>query len=345
MEDQRMRVALRLADNSQSQTLRGFLPLIMDKYRVQFINAPAGQPRPEADLWIVQQLCLEDANADGFGRLMAEVESFKAPYCLLERLDGANITGITRRLLCSDRPPEFVWKTSRYAERGFYNVYNGRLHESLIAKAFDGPEAASEIDEARIVRRGIPYDRLDRIHVPFNFGAFAHCQQILAYGDERAANVDRPIDVSFAGTTTYSGGLIETHRKSCCWTLAEMIHDTDLKIEIQIGRPLSHEQYADLLFNSKCVVSPCGWGETTYRDWEAIFAGCVLIKPCIEHLDDFPLCIHCRPDFSDLSEKIDRALVDRSWVVTRGIRTRAIRECSPDFITDRLWADMEAAVR
>jgi hypothetical protein len=45
--------------------------------------------------------------------------------------------------------------------------------------------------------------------------------------------------------------------------------------------------YAEL-FDSKMVLSPFGWGEVCFRDFEAIIAGSLLLKPDMSHLKTWP---------------------------------------------------------
>lgn len=66
----------------------------------------------------------------------------------------------------------------------------------------------------------------------------------------------------------------------------------------------------DELSNSKIVVSPFGWGEVCWRDFEAIACGCLLIKPSMEHLETYPFryedgetYVSVRWDLADLEEK------------------------------------------
>ncbi len=42
------------------------------------------------------------------------------------------------------------------------------------------------------------------------------------------------------------------------------------------------------LSRSKCVISPFGWGELAYRDFEGFYNKCILIKPNIDHLLTWP---------------------------------------------------------
>lgn len=40
--------------------------------------------------------------------------------------------------------------------------------------------------------------------------------------------------------------------------------------------------------NSKACISPFGWGEICYRDFESFFYGATLLKPTVDHMDTFP---------------------------------------------------------
>ena len=80
------------------------------------------------------------------------------------------------------------------------------------------------------------------------------------------------------------------------------ICDTDL---------ISKNEYHKELRNSKMTFSPFGWGEICYRDFESFFAGSLLIKPSMEHLETWPnlyinkkTYLACRWDLEDLLEKI-----------------------------------------
>ncbi len=72
---------------------------------------------------------------------------------------------------------------------------------------------------------------------------------------------------------------------------------------------IDHEAYYGELLGAKICVSPWGYGEVCYRDFEAILAGALLVKPAMEHLRTFPdiyvpheTYVPVQPDFSDLVE-------------------------------------------
>lgn len=51
---------------------------------------------------------------------------------------------------------------------------------------------------------------------------------------------------------------------------------------------LSRRAFFRELEQSKLVVSPFGWGEIAYRDFEAILSGAMLLKPDMRHMDTWP---------------------------------------------------------
>ena len=74
-------------------------------------------------------------------------------------------------------------------------------------------------------------------------------------------------------------------------------------------RVISSRQYFNEIRRSRIVVSPFGWGETTWRDYEAVCYDCLLIKPQMDHIDTQPniyipgeTYVPVRWDFQDLEE-------------------------------------------
>jgi hypothetical protein len=80
------------------------------------------------------------------------------------------------------------------------------------------------------------------------------------------------------------------------------------------------------LLASKIVVSPFGWGEICYRDFEAVCAGALLVKPSMGHLRTSPdifvageTYVPVSWDFADLAETCRRCLADpaKSMAIVR----------------------------
>jgi hypothetical protein len=75
-------------------------------------------------------------------------------------------------------------------------------------------------------------------------------------------------------------------------------------------RKVSTQQYFQDIKRSRVVVSPFGWGEITWRDYEAVCYGGLLIKPRVDHIDVEPnifipdqTYVPLKWDYSDLEEK------------------------------------------
>jgi len=79
----------------------------------------------------------------------------------------------------------------------------------------------------------------------------------------------------------------------------------------------SQKQFKREISNSKIVVSPFGWGEVCFRDFEAILNGALLLKPSMDHLETWPdvylpeeTYVPFSWDAGDLNEKVKILLRD-----------------------------------
>ena len=55
-----------------------------------------------------------------------------------------------------------------------------------------------------------------------------------------------------------------------------------------VGDKIPFNEYIKEQKNSKISISPFGYGEICYRDFESIINGCLLVKPSMDHLDTYP---------------------------------------------------------
>lgn len=88
----------------------------------------------------------------------------------------------------------------------------------------------------------------------------------------------RTNDVCGRFSTGYDRNTVQYQRQAVADAIAD-ICDTER---------VSPRAYWKELANSRLVVSPFGWGELCYRDFEAFRAGCVLVKPSMDHVDTWP---------------------------------------------------------
>jgi hypothetical protein len=279
--------------------------------------------------------------ADG-GRI-EDVDS-PCPVILFDKSDGgmlwwdsASQGGRGRRLLKSPRVLGML-KLTRYVRPEFYNqdCAEDAYHIERIYQAAPGllprPETTPTIAVA---------DRdLGRIEVSYGFWAFRCCDPLPAHQIDDGR--PRELDVFCALTMHYASPGVTYHRRLAAEQLERLGRWRTMIVR---GRRLSHDVYLRHMCQSRVCVAPWGWGETTIRDYEAMYAGCVLIKPRTDFIDCWPVIderhyVPCAVDFADLAERIGHVLAnwDAYDEMRRRNRERLLALRRPEMLADRLAA-------
>jgi len=88
-----------------------------------------------------------------------------------------------------------------------------------------------------------------------------------------------------------------------------------LKDKFLTKKVLGYREYSEATLSSKIVISPWGFGEICWRDFEAMCLGAVVIKPDMGHLVTYPdvyvpykTYIPCSYDCSDMKEQVNYVL-------------------------------------
>lgn len=111
-----------------------------------------------------------------------------------------------------------------------------------------------------------------------------------------------------------------------------------LRVLIGMNRVLGPDLYQASVMRTSISVSPWGFGEYAYRDYESTLAGCVLIKPPSDHVLTFgdmyqsgKYYIASKADFSDLPELVEEVMSDRARAIrfARSAREDMLRANSP----------------
>lgn len=145
---------------------------------------------------------------------------------------------------------------------------------------------------------------------------------------------DRPIDVSFMGQlvyidrATHDEGFVvapQMHREFMCRQLEELrayglnVHLVETngfnKMATQVNW-IDNHKFLETLGQSKVIVSPWGWSCWSHRDFDAITAGGIIIKPRCDDVVTIPdvfasntKWFHwCQPDMSDLADQVREVL-------------------------------------
>ncbi len=81
--------------------------------------------------------------------------------------------------------------------------------------------------------------------------------------------------------------------------------------------PVGQKQYNREIHRSRVILSPFGWGELCFRDFEAVLSGAVLLKPDMSHIETWPdifsegeTYLGFQWDASDLPQKAAKVLND-----------------------------------
>jgi len=153
-------------------------------------------------------------------------------------------------------------------------------------------------------------------------------------------NAVRPLLASYRGRSEGSRAL----QRNKLVALLESRHDPRLVT----GEFLSRRRYLDELRRCQTVISPFGYGEICYRDFEAFVVGAALIKPTVEHLTTFPevfipgeTYLPCRWDLSNLLEILDgigQGCVNALSIAERGQEMFIERHQSYSFFAEHFKA-------
>jgi len=238
---------------------------------------------------------------------------------LLERVDGAQLRASR---LCIDRPNVLgVVKSYLFRDRSAYNWYNDRAHIEILQRA--GAECKRPLFRPEGPSPLLSEASLAKLRVGYS-GFAAH--GIMDQPVHRAIDFDAPRKwhVHFAGTIDYQQTEVHWHRRQAKLA-ADQWEGPSL---CSPGRGIEREEYHQQIADSYCVLCPWGWGEATYRDYEAMLLGAVMIKPDTSHVMGWPdvyqageYYVPCRPDFCDAHEKIHHVV--HHWDGYRAMRERA----------------------
>lgn len=111
-------------------------------------------------------------------------------------------------------------------------------------------------------------------------------------------------------------------------------------------------QYAQEMLTSKICVSPFGYGEICWRDFEAVAYGCLLIKPDMGHVESRPdifqpmkTYVPVKWDFSDLEDKLLHCLAHpgQSAEIVASARRVLADALKPEWFTGVLGELLAAA--
>lgn len=151
----------------------------------------------------------------------------------------------------------------------------------------------------------IPEDLLGKIQLGWNIGLDRKIMDLYEQVRDTPINHDRPYDVAFRGSVKP-----ETFSYHLRHPVQAELEPLASRFKLLIGSSrVTQEEYYQELKSSRICVSPFGFGELCWRDFEAVLCGTLLIKPDMSHLSTSPNIFvagetyaSVRWDFADLAK-------------------------------------------
>lgn len=202
---------------------------------------------------------------------------------LVERLDGA---AIWCRNLLKHPHVKTLLKMYHYPDPAVNNrpCVDGRIFIPL-----DGTEKKPEPE--------LTAEDLAKVRSGFSFFHYSRLAPAIAYAKSAKLKPvnERELDFFFAGTTSYGSHARETVRSTWVTTHRQEVIDylnelgkSGYRVMIAATRAFGSAKYLELTANTKIILSPFGWGEYCYRDYEALLLGCIVVKPWFPYVAQLP---------------------------------------------------------
>lgn len=262
------------------------------------------------DIWIIHSTKLKKT----------DLLRYKIPTIILERIDSAciskrkeiyypNVIGVIKNTIFRDKQLNNEMQCE------------GRYHGHLISKSSNN----SFNVKCRKHPNQLSNEIMDKVEIGYSFGSYS---QMTGHINTRVDFTSlRPIDLQFAGCTSYGKKTINHHRKLA------VLRSSNLKgvnTDVSLRWKYRKGAYRGTLLKSKSVLSPWGLGEACYRDFEALYLGSILLKPDTSFVECWPdiyinnkTYIPCKIDFSDLQQKID--YIVQNWGELQHMREQNLK--------------------
>jgi Glycosyl transferases group 1 len=206
--------------------------------------------------------------------------------------------------------PEILPKVNLYVKKhvfrdrnAYFTKFVGKSNlTNFVHEEFD----YSFSDDAVAAESGpIPIDQLRKIFLGFNL---ALDKPILRL---HRATKSKPLVGSKVNDIVFRGSVPDNWMRYLRMNVEPILGRLQNSYRVILPKErVGREEYYREMSDSKICVSPFGYGEICWRDFEAILCGCLIIKPDMNHIETTPdifrpyrTYVPVRWDYSDLEEK------------------------------------------
>jgi hypothetical protein len=313
--------------SGQSEETRIFLtPLLVNRSMLKDMGITFRVVREYAgSLYDADCVFFENRVFRGWGRERQDEKAFELLEALRQRVDKVfwvDTTDGTGTTQFQVLPYVDVYlKTQILADKSGYTrpYYGGRIYTDYYHSEF----GVTDTDDTFLVVPAKAAD-LSKIRLAWNdglgdFGGWGHYVRRLSaylplpcfYSAKFSEIRQRSVDVSARFGVSYARETVAFQRQLAKTALDGIGVETD---------KLSRRAYMTELRNAKVAVSPFGWGEPSYRDYEVIINGAALVKPDVSHMTTWPdfyvageTYSPFKWDCSDLADVIETTLEGDRW--------------------------------
>jgi len=240
-----------------------------------------------------RELTVLQKKYSGFGFIIDTINLFKSKGIKVLVFDNDDSSGGRQWELIQHI--DILVKKQVMKNRVYYTANYGLYSYKPFVKSYEVDITDSDYKEFM----PCPPDQLHKIKLGWNIGMkdyrYFPLSQYYPVGTSRLLNnlykmpkftepsSDRHYDSSFRGEIKKENEVYSYQRNKVIDLFKKKSSESMIT-----GGIVSRREYMKEMENSKIVVSPYGWGEVCYRDFEAILSGSLLVKPSMEHLETYP---------------------------------------------------------
>ena len=149
--------------------------------------------------------------------------------------------------------------------------------------------------QSNIINYSLKEDDLRKLRIAWNMGLsdnyfdrkimFLRPNRLLFKIYNNCLFANKSIDIHYGGSNPSVYGKVVGFQRS---HILELVNSMEHLMHPDVYKKVPRKMYLNELKNSKTIISPFGWGEVCFRDFEAFIYGATLIKPEMEHCETYP---------------------------------------------------------
>lgn len=222
---------------------------------------------------------------------------------------------------------DIFWKKQVLKDRLEYTLNKGRSSYMVFLPEYDLSKHVVDSNLAyQNEYKPCPEDQLHKIRVAWNIGMVDY--RAFPFSNFYPVGTSRLLNSLYQAPVFYEKldeksidsvfrGKIKKDKENYAYQRNKVIElfQKDMYPGYITGEIVPRKIYLDEMRKSKTCVSPFGWGEVCFRDFEAIINGCLLIKPDMDHLETWPdlyreneTYVSIRWDMSDLEKTLNEVV-------------------------------------